>query len=191
MDQEETRAVIAEAIKIFNPENDLAVLREFKELNENTQKTRQQQQEQLKETLKEWTSKNQQKKKQIERVSSTTKLGQQIKQLDETKSSMKKGINKEEKENDSLAASLPRMKDQLLKLEDDQKKIEQEAMEEIPAIRYQVQLYHNLSSIRWDYNSPEHLVKGYVASNTGIQPFCLDSKMNSKVFIANSLWDLI
>ena len=78
-------------------------------------------------------------------------------------------------------------------MEIEQKKIEaQRQSKDIQAkIKYNFSLYTNISRIRWDYNCEEDQVKGFVASLNDVKPFCLDSKQNSKFFMANYLWDLV
>ncbi|KAK3745710.1 hypothetical protein QZH41_007667 [Actinostola sp. cb2023] len=61
----------------------------------------------------------------------------------------------------------------------------------LPKTKYYFSLFSNISHVRWDYNSKEDEIKGFVASLNTVKPFCLDVKQNSKYFIVNYLWDLI
>lgn len=61
----------------------------------------------------------------------------------------------------------------------------------LPKTKYYFSLFSNISHIRWDYNSKEDEIKGFVASLNDVKPFCLDEKQNSKYFTVNYLWDLI
>lgn len=61
----------------------------------------------------------------------------------------------------------------------------------LPKTKYYFSLFSNISHIRWDYNSKEDEIKGFVASLSDVKPFCLNAKQNSKYFTVNYLWDLI
>lgn len=57
--------------------------------------------------------------------------------------------------------------------------------------KYNFSLYTNVSHIRWDYESGEDQVKGFVASLNDVKPFCLNKSEMSKYNVANYLWDLM
>lgn len=78
-----------------------------------------------------------------------------------------------------------------LKAKESKTKILQENIEVLPKIKYAFSLYSNITRIRWDYDSEEDKLKGFVASLRDVRPFTLNSKENSKYFTANYLWDVI
>ena len=67
----------------------------------------------------------------------------------------------------------------------------QENVEVLPKIKYAFSLYSNITRIRWDYESEEDQLKGFVASLQDVRPFKLNSQENSKYFTANYLWDIV
>lgn len=66
----------------------------------------------------------------------------------------------------------------------------QENVEVLPKIKYAFSLYSNITRIRWDYDSDEDQLKGFVASLRDVRPFKLNNRENSKYFTANYLWDV-
>lgn len=69
--------------------------------------------------------------------------------------------------------------------------IVQENVEVLPKIKYAFSLYSNITRIRWDYDSEEDQLKGFVASLRDVRPFKLNNQENSKYFTANYLWDVV
>lgn len=114
-------------------------------------------------------------------------------------------INQLQTERSSTDGKIKQIEDDLRNLEDvcKQKEIDEKNLKEkneevtnkkvdvLPKTKYYFSLFSNISHIRWDYNSKEEEIKGFVASLNDVKPFCLDVKQNSKYFTVNYLWDLI
>jgi len=59
-----------------------------------------------------------------------------------------------------------------------------------PRARYAVNLYRQVSNIRWqiEHSSPE--LKGFIQGRSTVKPFCFDEQKQSKHFITSSLWEM-
>ncbi|XP_050393959.1 kinetochore protein spc24 [Patella vulgata] len=61
----------------------------------------------------------------------------------------------------------------------------------LPKAKYNVNLYCNISNIRWQLDSTQDDIKGYVCKKSDVQPFSLNTKQHSKFYVSNYLWDLM
>jgi hypothetical protein len=61
----------------------------------------------------------------------------------------------------------------------------------VPKIKHALNLYANISNIRWDFNTIDR-VKGYIAvpDEGAVRPFDLDKRQLKPYEVANYLWDL-
>ncbi|XP_048590447.1 kinetochore protein spc24 [Nematostella vectensis] len=76
-------------------------------------------------------------------------------------------------------------------LEEKRKEQESETSELLPKTKYNFKLYTNISHIRWNYESEDDHIAGFIACLKNVKPFDLNAKQNSEYFIANYLWDMI
>lgn len=61
----------------------------------------------------------------------------------------------------------------------------------VPKIKHALNLYANISNIRWDFNTIDR-VKGYIAvpEDGSLRPFDLDKRQLKPYEVANFLWEL-
>lgn len=61
----------------------------------------------------------------------------------------------------------------------------------VPKIKHALNLYANISNIRWDFNTTDR-VKGYIAvpDDGSLRPFDLDKRQLKPYEVANFLWEL-
>lgn len=72
---------------------------------------------------------------------------------------------------------------QKIKEEKERKNLSQKA-------RFDVNLFRNITKIRWQHQS-EPDIKGYVVNKKDVKPFSFKVEQMSKFFTANYLWDMI
>lgn len=58
-------------------------------------------------------------------------------------------------------------------------------------LKYDIDLYTNITGIRWQYDCDQDEVRGYICKRGVLKPFSLSTKKHSLFFIANYLWDLM
>ncbi|KAI8506796.1 kinetochore-associated Ndc80 complex subunit spc24 [Branchiostoma belcheri] len=69
--------------------------------------------------------------------------------------------------------------------------VKQNTTEALPDVRYLATLYSNVTKLKWDFSGGPDDIKGFVTCKSDVKPFSLNSKQNSKFFVANYLWDLM
>lgn len=69
--------------------------------------------------------------------------------------------------------------------------IQKKVTDALPKTKYSFSLYSNITRLRWDYDSGDDKLQGFVTSLQDVRPFSLDLKDHSDHFIANYLWDVI
>ncbi|KAL4239641.1 kinetochore-associated Ndc80 complex subunit spc24 [Mactra antiquata] len=74
-------------------------------------------------------------------------------------------------------------------LEDEKERLSNETAINLPKKREELSLYNSISRIRWDFEGPQHHVKGYISNKNDVKPFSFDERKCSQYFITNSLWD--
>jgi len=108
-----------------------------------------------------------------------------------TKSRLDQSITRMRQENISLQQNIGAAETRVSELSAREQTVRQQEAVEVPRARHTISLYANISSIRWDFNSP--LVKGFVTSaeGAGIKAFEMDPVQTSSFEMTNRLWDLI
>lgn len=81
--------------------------------------------------------------------------------------------------------------DEIKELMEKATEVKTNRVEILPQTKYNFSLYTNVSHIRWDYESDEDQVKGFIANLNDVKPFCFGKSEKSKFDIVNSLWDLL
>lgn len=76
-------------------------------------------------------------------------------------------------------------------LQQEKERIQRNTTQDLPKLRYDVNLYNNITRIRWQYDCEASDIKGYACNKNDVKPFSLNSKQNSQFFIANYLWDIM
>ncbi|XP_060076836.1 kinetochore protein Spc24-like [Ylistrum balloti] len=103
----------------------------------------------------------------------------------------KQSLIKAKEEHKDVQQKLEVSKAELDKLVQDREVVEKQTTQSLPKARYDVNLYMNVTNIRWQFDSEPEEIKGFVCNKNDVKPFSLNSKQVSKFFISNYLWDLI
>ena len=114
-----------------------------------------------------------------------------IARLEEEKSRKAKGIEKLQATLVSLETSMKEIDLEGSKLRQEKTGIEHEASDVLPKTKYSFSLYSNITRLRWDYDTSDEKLQGFVTSLRDVRPFSLDLNEHSSHFIANYLWDVI
>lgn len=88
-------------------------------------------------------------------------------------------------------ANLQISNEELGKLTSDRENIRDNNSVKLEKLRYDVDLYTNITGIRWQYDCEEDERRGYISKRGVLKPFSLNTKKHSPFFIANYLWDLM
>ncbi|XP_041363118.1 kinetochore protein Spc24-like [Gigantopelta aegis] len=100
-------------------------------------------------------------------------------------------VSSTEEECQQLASVLNKAIAQQKKLRQKREQIKNDAGISLPKARYDVNLYSNISNIRWRYDCGPDEVSGYVCKKNDVKPFSIDTKQVSHFFLVNYLWDLM
>ncbi|XP_069124868.1 kinetochore protein Spc24-like isoform X2 [Argopecten irradians] len=103
----------------------------------------------------------------------------------------KQSLIKSKEEYEEIRQKLEASKAEMNQLMKEREVVEKQTTQSIPKARYDVNLYLNITNIRWQFDSEPEEVKGFVCNKNDVKPFSLNSTQVSKFFIANYLWDLI
>ncbi|XP_033743205.1 kinetochore protein Spc24-like isoform X2 [Pecten maximus] len=152
---------------------------------------RESQQDQIKRLVKAW-----QDYEHVE--ASKTTCGQDAAQILSQEESVqgevtqaKQSLIRSKEEYEDVQQKLETSKSELNQLLKDREVVEKQTTQSLPKARYDVNLYMNITNIRWQFDSDPEEVKGFVCNKNDVKPFSLNSKQVSKFFISNYLWDLI
>ncbi|XP_020910681.1 kinetochore protein Spc24 [Exaiptasia diaphana] len=141
----------------------------------------------------------------IEKLTASSEEAKSLNASTDDKNGNVEKISQLQTERSSTNESIKQIENDLRHLEEvcKQKEIDEKNLKEknqeitnkkvdvLPKTKYYFSLFSNISHIRWDYNSKDDEIKGFVASLNDVKPFCLDVKQSSKYFTVNYLWDLI
>ena len=111
--------------------------------------------------------------------------------LEREKCSRAKSIEKLNAAIGSLENTIREIDLESSKLRNEKAVIHQQASDALPKTKYSFSLYSNITRLRWDYDSDEDKLQGFVTSLKDVRPFSLNVKEHSSHFIANYLWDVI
>ena len=111
--------------------------------------------------------------------------------LEREKCSRAKSIEKLNAAIGSLENTIREIDLESSKLRNEKAGIHQQASDALPKTKYSFSLYSNITRLRWDYDSDEDKLQGFVTSLKDVRPFSLNLKEHSSHFIANYLWDVI
>ena len=111
--------------------------------------------------------------------------------LEKEKYSRAKGIEKLNVALGSLENTIREIDLESSKLRGEKAGVQQQASDALPKTKYSFSLYSNITRLRWDYDTDEDKLQGFVTSLNDVRPFSLNLKEHSNHFIANYLWDVI
>ena len=114
-----------------------------------------------------------------------------IARLEEEKCSKAKGIEQLHATLGALETSMKEIDLEGSKLRREKTGIEHQASDVLPKTKYSFSLYSNITRLRWDYDTSDDKLQGFVTSLRDVRPFSLDLNEHSSHFIANYLWDVI
>ncbi len=112
-------------------------------------------------------------------------------QLLAERSRIEDNIKRAQGEADGVKQQICGAESRALELSAREQQIRQQENVEVPRARHTISLFANISSIRWDYNSPN--VKGWVtsASGGGMKAFEMDLQRHTDFETSNYLWELM
>ncbi|KAK7507848.1 hypothetical protein BaRGS_00000813 [Batillaria attramentaria] len=90
-----------------------------------------------------------------------------------------------------LKEQLAKAQSELKALEDQRQGVKDAKAAALPKARCDVNLYSNITNLRWQFQCEPHEVKGYICNNSDVKTFNLNTQQVSRFFITNYLWDLI
>lgn len=97
-----------------------------------------------------------------------------------------------------ISGECQQLKEQLAKAQSDLKALQDQRQEQrnvqaaaLPKARCDVNLYSNITNLRWQFQSEPHEIKGYICNKNDVKTFNLNTQQVSQFFITNFLWDLI
>ncbi|OWF55909.1 kinetochore protein Spc24-like [Mizuhopecten yessoensis] len=161
-----------------------AVWREIRTIRES-------QQDQIKELIKAWQTYEHD-------VAGKTTCGQDAAQILSQEEAVqgevtqaKQSLSRAKEEYEDVQQKIETSKAELNQLVQEREVVEKQTTQSLPKARYDVNLYMNITNIRWQFDSEPEEVKGFVCNKNDVKPFSLNSKQVSKFFISNYLWDLI
>ncbi|CAB4008708.1 Hypothetical predicted protein [Paramuricea clavata] len=114
-----------------------------------------------------------------------------ISNLGKEKYSQVEGIEKLNAALGSLENSMREIDLESSKLRKEKAGIQHQASDALPKTKYSFSLYSNVTRLRWDYDTNDDKLQGFVTSLRDVRPFSLNLKEHSSHFIANYLWDVI
>ena len=190
MSFKEALATPNEVITVLASAEDEEVLEKVAKIYNEVQQERSLQQESVKSTLRAL-SKLLANKEDEEKASRINENSNGIETLQAEKDSTVKHIEKLEADVKVFEKKITDKEDEIKELMERATEVKTNRVEILPQTKYNFSLYTNVSHIRWDYESDEDQVKGFIASLNDVKPFCFSKSENSKFDIVNSLWDLL
>lgn len=121
-----------------------------------------------------------------------------LENLAQKETAMLKQIDNLQKQLMGLTGEHQHLKEELAKAKSEQQslKMQHQRIKEaqaaaLPKARCDLNLYSNITNIKWQYQCEPHEIKGYISNNNDIKTFSFNTQQVSRFFIANYLWDLI
>lgn len=179
-----------EIITVLSSAEDEESLEKVAKINVDVDEERSHQQESVKETLRAL-SKILAEKEEEEKASEADENSKRVESLLTEKSTTAQHIEKLEADVKVFEKNITEKEDEIKELKVKATEVKNNSEEVLPQTKYNFSLYTNVSHIRWDYESEDGQVKGFVASLNDVKPFCLKKSEKSNYDIANYLWDLM
>ena len=179
-----------EVITVLASAEDEEVLGKVAEIYNDVQEVRSLQQESVKTTLRALT-KILADKEEEEKAARINENSNEIETLQVERDTTVKHIEKLEADVKVFEKKITGKEDEIKELKEKASEVTTNRVEILPQTKYNFSLYTNVSHIRWDYESDEDQVKGFIANLNDVKPFCFSKSEKSKFDIVNSLWNLL
>ena len=179
-----------EVITVLASAEDEEVLGKVAEVYNEVQEVRSLQQESVKTTLRALT-KILADKEEEEKAARIHENSNGIETLQVERDTTIKHIEKLEADVEVFEKKITGKEDEIKELKEKASEVTTNRVEILPQTKYNFSLYTNVSHIRWDYESDEDQVKGFIANLNDVKPFCFSKSEKSKFDIVNSLWNLL
>ena len=114
-----------------------------------------------------------------------------VSNLEKEKCSKAKRIEKLSVDLESLQNSMREVDLVSSKLQHEKASVQHQSSDALPKTKYSFSLYSNITRLRWDYDTEDDKLQGFVTSLRDVRPFSLDLNEHSRHFVANYLWDVI
>ncbi|XP_019620783.1 PREDICTED: kinetochore protein spc24-like, partial [Branchiostoma belcheri] len=153
---------------------------------------REEQQEDVKKTIQALLAVSEEEEQKVKSISQSEE-GYQRKEaeLEAEKSQAEKQRQQAEQGVQSLMGKVEKLKEEQAAVSRQKETVKQNTTEALPDVRYLATLYSNVTKLKWDFTGGPDDIKGFVTCKSDVKPFSLNSKQNSKFFVANYLWDLM
>ncbi|XP_078663047.1 kinetochore protein spc24-like [Branchiostoma floridae x Branchiostoma belcheri] len=153
---------------------------------------REEQQEDVKKTIQALLAVSEEEEQKVKSISQSEE-GYQRKEaeLEAEKSQAEKQRQQAEQGVQSLMGKVEKLKEEEAAVSKQKETVKQNTTEALPDVRYLATLYSNVTKLKWDFSGGPDDIKGFVTCKSDVKPFSLNSKQNSKFFVANYLWDLM
>lgn len=190
MSFKEALATPNEVITVLASAEDEEVLGKVANIYNEVQQERSLQQESVKSTLRAL-SKLLAEKEEEEKASKINGDSNEVETLQVERDATVKHIEKLEADVKVFEKKITGKEDEINELMAKATEVKTNRVEILPQTKYNFSLYTNVSHIRWDYESDEDKVKGFIANLNDVKPFCFGKSEKSTFDIVNSLWDLL
>ncbi|KAK7080755.1 hypothetical protein SK128_024933 [Halocaridina rubra] len=98
-----------------------------------------------------------------------------------------------EEEMNGLQSTITQSEEMERQFEERIKSSSHQTLTAVPKIKARCEAYAQISRLKWDYNAPENVVKGFVIHprKQDVTPFKIEEDGHSQYFITNFLWEQI
>ncbi|XP_048760984.1 kinetochore protein spc24-like [Ostrea edulis] len=151
----------------------------------------QEQTEQLKQQIQDLINREEQEAENVKEDGEKTDVLNRVKSVQEQIKAENQQLGEVTKKCEELEKTLQNQRKEREMLVEEEKKVKQDNKHALPKVRYEVQLYNTLTSIRWQYDCGPDEIKGHVCSKNDVKPFSLNGSQVSKFFVSNYLWDMM
>ncbi|XP_008328969.1 kinetochore protein Spc24 [Cynoglossus semilaevis] len=92
---------------------------------------------------------------------------------------------------DLLKAELENLRRSEAQLEALQSEVDEDTTEVIPSAVYVAKLYHLITKIKWEYDTPPHTLRGVHYGKDLATPINMDTSAQSRCSVSDHLWDFV
>ncbi|XP_013411178.1 kinetochore protein Spc24 [Lingula anatina] len=188
---EEARSIVSELITVLNQDEELTKLQAAGEIVDKINQLRRAQEEAIRNDIHALST-------MIDEEESLVAGSQSDEALDKGMGELAAQMEQAQQHKSHVAQELATTKgniEQMKSLKEDveakKEQVKHKTTEALPKLRHDVNLYHSISNIRWQYDCEPDEIKGYLCNKHDVKPFSMNSKQNSQFFIVNYLWDLM
>jgi len=189
---EETALVLKEITKIFASADDAQTINEINKLHADFMKLSDKKQHDSKQLIRDLTKQVHQQEAEAKRIESPAIHKHRLEIIEREKENVNENIQELEKQYTQIKKTVEEFKREEEELKRKKVQLEVDTNQEVPKAKTLINLYQNITNIKWDYDS-ELLVKGSIIlpKKNDIRPFELDPSKQSDFKITNYLWELM